>query len=64
MEYVLQRKYVSEHGQNPWYGIKLRNESNIIKMVEQYGIMKCLKVAELGQVLLNDCTIVSPEHTM
>ena len=42
MKYVVQGKYVSEHGEHPGNGVQVGNEPYPIQVVEQNWVVKCL----------------------
>lgn len=46
------------HGEEPGDGVQLRDEANVVEVVEQAGVVEGYHVGELGKVFLDDGTVV------
>ena len=64
MKDVVQGKHVGKHGENPWDGVEVWDEPYPVQVVEQDGVVECLKVAEFGQILLDHIGVVLAEHAV
>ena len=58
MEYALKGKDMREHCQHPWNGVKVWDETNAIHLIEQFRIVKSLKVTKFCQIFLDDRCVV------
>ena len=64
MKDVVQGKHVSKHGEDPGDGVEVWDEPYPVQVVEQDGVVECLKVAEFGQILLDHIGVVLAEHAV
>ena len=58
MEYALKGKDMREHCQHPWNGVEVWDETNAIHLIEQFRIVKSLKVTKFCQIFLDDRCVV------
>ena len=55
---------MGEHGEDPGNGVKVRDEADLVQVVEQFRIVECLEMGKLCEIFLDDDSIVLHEHVV